>query len=115
MALVIFGEAESPIGVDEFLIYCPSCETHSWADIIVMSHYFHFYMLPFFPTNKDANVICKTCGLRRSGISFDQRLVSNYNEIKNDYRHPWSTYIGVAIIILIILSIVIINISKQPT
>jgi len=112
MSLIIFGVTQTPIGVDEFLISCPSCETHSWADIIVMSHYFHIYMLPFFPTNKDANVICKTCGLKRYGISFDQRLVSNYDEIKKEYRHPWFTYSGFAIIIFIIVSIILVATFK---
>ncbi len=110
MAFIIFGEKTTPIQVDEFLIKCPSCETHSWADIMVVSHYFHFYLLPFFPTDKDANVICKNCGLKRYGISFNQNLVSNYNEVKNQYRHPWFTYIGLTIIILIIFAIIIASI-----
>lgn len=107
MGLVIFGEKETPIGLNEFLIKCPSCETHSWADIMVVSHYFHFYFLPLFPTYKDANVICKTCGLKRYRTSFDQKLISNYNEVKSQYRHPWFSYIGLTIIILIILLIII--------
>lgn len=106
MGIAIFGEKETPIGVDEFLVKCPSCETHSWADVMVVSHYFHFYFLPFFPTGKDANVICKTCGLKRYGISFNQNLISNFNEVKSQYRHPWFTYIGLAIIISIILLII---------
>lgn len=107
MGLVIFGEKEIPIGLDEFLIKCPSCKTSSWADILVVNHYFHFYFLPFFPTGKDANVICKTCGLKRYGISFHKKLISNYSQIKSQYRHPWFTYVGVIIIVLIILLIII--------
>ena len=107
MGIIIFGENQTPIGLDEFLIKCPSCETNSWADIMVISHYFHFFLLPMFPTDKDANVICKTCGLKRYGMSFDQKLISNYNEIKSHYRHPWFTYSGLAIIILIFISIIV--------
>src|SRR5487761_2397662 len=99
MELIIFGVGQTPIGLDEFLIKCPSCETNSWAEIMVVSHYFHFFWIPFFPTEKDANVICKTCGLKRYGMSFDKNLISNYNEVKGKFRHPWFTYIGLTIII----------------
>ena len=107
MGLIIYGVRQTPIGLDEFLIKCPSCETYSWADIMVISHYFHFYFIPFFPTDKNANVICKTCGLKRYEMSFDKKLISNYDEVKGNYRHPWFTYIGLTVIILIIGSIVI--------
>ena len=106
MGLVFFGEKETPIGVDEFLVKCPSCETESLADVMVVSHYFHFYYLPFFPIEKDANVFCKTCGLKKYGISFNQNLISNYNEVKRKYRHPLFTYIGLIIVVLIILLII---------
>ena len=43
-------------------------------------------------------------------MSFDQNLISNYDEVKKNYRHPWFTYIGLAISILIIVSIVIVAI-----
>ena len=106
MGLIIYGVKQIPIGLDEFLIKCPSCEAHSWADIMVVSHYFHFYLIPFFPTEKDANVICKTCGLKRYGILFNQKLITNYSEVKRNYRHPWFAYIGLTVIILIFVAIV---------
>ena len=106
--IIVYGEKQTPIGVDEFLVKCPSCETHRWADIMVVSHYFHFFLLPFFPTGKDAIVICKTCGLKRQGMLFNQNLVSNYQEVKNKYRHPWFTYSGLAIIIFFILLIIVV-------
>ena len=107
MGLVIYGVQQTPIGLDEFLIKCPSCETYSWADTMVVSHYFQIYFVPFFPTEKDANVICKTCGLKRYAMSFDQNLISHYNEVKRNYRHPWFTYIGLAVVVLIVVSIVV--------
>ena len=106
MELIIFGVRQTPIGLDKFLIKCPSCETNSWADIMVVSHYFHFFWIPFFPTEKEANVICKTCRLKRYGMAFDKNLISNYNEVKGKFRHPWFTYIGLIILILIFLAII---------
>ena len=98
---------QTPIGLDDFLIKCPSCETYSWADVMIISHYFHIYFIPFFPIEKDANVICKTCGLKRYAMSFDKNLISHYDEIKRKYKHPPFTYIGLSVIILIIVSIII--------
>jgi hypothetical protein len=85
---------ETPIDVDEFLVKCPSCEKHSWADVMIISRYFSYGRIPMFPSSKEANVICKTCGLKRYGMSFNPNLISNYEEVKRKYKHPWWTYIG---------------------
>lgn len=110
LARIFFGVKEVPIGIDEFLVKCPSCEGHSLADILVISKYFHFFWIPFFPIEKDANVICKTCGLRRYGMIFDSNLINNYNEVKGKFKHPWFTYIGSAVFILIFVSIILASI-----
>ncbi|MEO8961436.1 MAG: hypothetical protein ABI325_06120 [Ginsengibacter sp.] len=79
--LIFFGFKETPIGIDEFKVKCPSCEGNSLADVVVVIKYFHFFGAPFFPTEKDANVICKTCGLKKYGMIFNQSLINNYNEV----------------------------------
>jgi hypothetical protein len=101
MGIVIFGKQQTAIDVDEFLVKCPCCETHSWADVMVLSIYYHIYWIPIFPFDKEANIICQTCGLKRFGVPFDAVLISNYNEVKGRFRHPWFTYTGVATLILL--------------
>ena len=93
-----YGIERTPIDVDEYLVKCPSCETHQWADVMVYSVYSHFYYIPLLPNDKDAMVICKKCGLKRTGVPFDSKLINNYQEIKHKYRHRWFTYIGGAIL-----------------
>ena len=105
MGIVIYGIKKVPIGIDESLIQCPSCEVYKWADIMIISRYAHFYWIPFFPIDKEANVICKTCGLKRDGMTFNENLVNNYSEIKHKFRHPLFTYIGLAILIFMLLAI----------
>lgn len=93
-----YGIERTPIDVGEYLVKCPSCETHQWADIMVNSVYSHFYYIPLLPNDKDAIVICKKCGLKRYGVPYNARLISNYDEVKNLYPHKWFTYTGAAII-----------------
>ena len=107
MGFVIYGVKEVPIEVDEFFIKCPSCEVHAWADILIISRYVHFYWIPFFPIEKEANIICKTCGLKRNGMPFDKNLTSNYEEVKGKYKNPWFAYTGIAIFVLICLAAII--------
>ena len=107
MGLVIFGEKEIPIGLDEFLIKCPSCKTSSWADILVVNHYFHFYFFILLNEFSFAISHLRKIYLSQHGISFHKKLISNYSQIKSQYRHPWFTYVGVIIIVLIILLIII--------
>ena len=107
MALIIFGIKETPIGIDERLVKCPSCEKHSWADMMVVSKYFHFFWIPFLPTEKEMNIICKECGLKRYGLYFDSNFISNFEEVKGKFRHPKFTYIGLALIITFVLAIIL--------
>ena len=106
MGIVIYGVKQVPIGLDEAFIKCPSCEVHNWADIMVISTYAHFYWIPFFPIDKEVNVVCKTCGLKRYGMTLNENLVNN-SEIKNKFRHPWFTYSGLAFLIFIFTAILI--------
>lgn len=107
MGIIIYGNKQTPIGFDEFLVKCPCCETHSWADVMVLSNYYHMYWIPMFPFDKNANIICKECGLKRYGRSFDSNLISNYREVKSNFRHPWFTYLGVGILSLLFLAVIV--------
>jgi len=97
---------ETPIDVDEFLVKCPSCEGYSWADVVILSRYLSYRFIPIFPTSKEANVFCKKCGLKREGMSFNKNLISNYEEIKKKYKHPWWTYLGIGLLLTFIITII---------
>jgi hypothetical protein len=107
MGAFIYGTHTVATGVEEFLIKCPSCEAHSPADVMVFSRYYHIYWVPIAPIGKEANVFCHKCGSKRIGLPFDSWLVSNYDEIKSGFKHPFFTYIGVGIISLVILAFII--------
>ena len=111
LGIIFYGSKETVITIDEWLVNCPCCETHSMADAMVMSKYYHIYWMPIFPFDKPVNVVCQKCGMVRAGITMNANLVSNYEEIKRKYRHPWFTYIGVGIFALIIISIIIASIN----
>lgn len=93
-----YGLERAVIDTDEFLIKCPSCETHQWAELLISSVYAHVYFIPIYPSYKDAFVCCKKCGLKRYEVPFNEKLIDNYQEIKNKYRNPWHTYAGTAIL-----------------
>lgn len=105
MGIIFFGNKQTPIGLDEFLIKCPSCETHNWADVMVLSNYYHLYWVPMFPFEKNANIICKKCGLKRYGRSFDESLISNFNDVSNKFKHPLFTYASAGTLTFLFLAI----------
>jgi hypothetical protein len=107
MGFVIYGTKVVPVGVDESFVKCPACETHQHADIMIESHYYHFYWIPIFPYDKSALIICQKCGLKRTRMEVSDRWFSNYREIKKRHKHPIYSYIGVAIIALIVALIII--------
>ncbi len=108
-----FGIYQVFVDVDENLMTCPSCEHDTWADIMMISNYYHFYFVPVFPTSKEVNAICTVCGFKRNGIPFDEKHFSNYQELKNKFKHPWYTYTGAGIAMGIILLIIIFNSLSQ--
>jgi hypothetical protein len=97
------GEKSAAIDVQEYMVYCPSCEGHCMADVMILSTYYHFFFVPIFPTGKEVNLICKKCGLKRYGAGFNSKTFVSFDEIKHLYRHPWFTYIGVGIAAIIAL------------
>lgn len=112
MGLIAFGENKTIIGVEEVLVYCPSCESSQWSDIMVTGRYFHIYWIPIFPVGKDLNIICRKCGLKRYGLSFKPETISNYGEIKSKFRYRWFHYLGISGIILIAMSILLVLLFK---
>ena len=92
--LIPYGTAETSIGCDAYLINCPACEADQWSDVLLVSTYYHFAGVPIFPVVKHANVYCKICGHKKIGMAFNARHFSDFEVIKNQYRHPWYTYIG---------------------
>jgi zinc ribbon protein len=107
MGFVIYGTKVVPVGVDESFVKCPACETHQHADVMVESHYYHFYWIPIFPYDKTALIICQKCGLKRTRMEINDRWFSDYREIKKRHRHPFYSYIGVAIFTLIVALMII--------
>src|SRR3569833_445176 len=107
MAFLIYGTLETPIAVDEFFIRCPSCEKDSPADAMIVSRYFHLYYIPIYPMGKEANIICKQCGIKRYGLPFDADLISNYEEVKMKFKNPLFTYLGVILIASLVFLLIL--------
>ena len=103
----VYGYKEVPISVDQLFIRCPSCETHNWADVMIISKYFHLYFIPMWPVAREVNVICESCGLKRNNIVFSEKLVDNFQEVKSRYPHPWLSYIGLICIVVFVLIVII--------
>lgn len=107
MGLIFFGNRQAAIGVEELLVQCPCCETQNWADEMVLSNYCHIYWVPIFPFEKNANIICKTCGSKRYGRPFVPSIISNFQEVKSKFRHPWFTYLGAGTFSFIVIAVII--------
>ena len=112
MGFIKADENKIIIGVDELLIHCPSCESSQWSDIMVTGKYFHIYWIPIFPVDKELNVICKNCGLKRYGLPFNEKIINNYTEMKMRFAHPLFTYMGISIFVVFILTLFILRSLK---
>jgi len=109
MGIIIFGSKEATIGVDELMVRCPSCEAHNFADVMVVSKYFHVYYIPIFPYAKEATIICQKCGLRRYNLPFEKRLFSDFDEIKKRFKHPWYTYSFIVLVTILVIGGFVLN------
>lgn len=109
MGIVFYGTKIIPVGVDEFFIKCPVCESHQYADVMIESHYYHFYFIPMMPYDKTALIICQNCGLKRNRMDFSDQWFSNYKEIRSKFRHPWYAWLGAGFLGLVFASLIIKN------
>ena len=81
--------------------------------MMVYSNYYHIFWIPIFPFDKEVSVACTKCALRRHGLSFNQRLINNFEEIKNQYKHPWYTYIGISTFLLLIVFAILAALTQK--
>jgi len=109
MGILIHGVKKATIGIDEFMVKCPSCEVDCFADIMITSNYYHFWFIPMFPFEKEANIVCQRCGLRRYNVPFNSRTFKNYAEVKHKFRHPWYTYFATAFVALMVLIAIVVS------
>lgn len=114
MAFFYYGVKKANIGMDEFLVKCPSCEADQFADVMITSNYYHIYLVPIFPFEKEANIVCQKCGLRRYDVPFNKRTFKNYGEIKHKFRHPWYTWFFTGLMATVILVAIIIAAVADP-
>ncbi len=105
--ILIKGTRTIPITTDEFFVRCPCCEADSLADALVLSKYFHLYWIPIIPVGIEVTLICIKCGLKRPNMPFDAKLVSNYQEIKSKFKHPYFSWLGILIITVIIIGSIV--------
>ena len=109
MAILIYGVKKTPIGVDEVLTNCPSCEVDTYEDIYVTSNYYHMFFIPIFPIEKEVTFFCQKCGLRRTDIPLTPNSIKNFQEVNKKFRHPWYTYFFLLFILAITLIPVLYN------
>ena len=112
MAFYAHGTKKVPIRADELLVRCPACEAAEWADVMVWSNCYHIYWLPVFPYEKEADIVCKNCGLKRYGRSFDAQLFSNFHEVEDNFRHPLIAYTGCAVLAIFLLCVAAVKLSQ---
>lgn len=105
--MIFFGTKDTPIGVDEQMVYCQSCEGYAMADLMITSSYFHIYYLPLFPVSKEVNIRCQACGLKNYGLPLNSEVVSNATELNKKFGHPWYTYIFLGLFVILILVAII--------
>lgn len=107
MAFIYFGTKDAAIGITEQMVFCPSCECDAYADVMVMSTYFHIYLLPLFPVSKEVNLICQKCGLKRYGSGFNSGILKNHAALKGKFHHPWYTFVFTGFVVLLIIMAII--------
>lgn len=115
IGLIIFGQYRTPIGVDQVLCRCNSCQKDTWSDLMVESVYIHLYYIPIFPVDKLANLICEECGNKRYGIEFSSKFIPTYPEIKSRFRHPPKTYLLSGILFFLILIAIFVSVLDDKT
>ncbi|TAD83244.1 MAG: zinc-ribbon domain-containing protein [Bacteroidetes bacterium] len=115
--IVYFGTKTHNTRVIETTLYCPVCERETPTDLLQVSHYFHVFWIPCFPTEMENVTFCHNCAMKRTGVDTEKFKHSKDYETIKRVKHPLFTYAGAAftgIPIIVFICSMLIDWLKHP-
>lgn len=122
--MIIYGTRSKQLTHENLMDKCPNCGSLGTSEMYVFQKYAHVFWIPFFPIRKIGVSQCNHCKQVLKENEMSGELKETYNRIKSGTKTPIWTFIGLALLTVLIVSIVIserdksariATLVKQPT
>lgn len=102
--MIIYGSKATQLAKESISGSCPHCQQPNSIDMYVFQRYAHIFWIPFVPIGKTGVSQCAHCKqiLKLKEMSSSLKLA--YQEVSRQTKTPYWTFIGVALVGVLIIN-----------
>jgi zinc-ribbon family len=105
--MIIYGTRAKRLTHENLMDKCPNCGSLGTSEMHVFQKYAHVFWIPFFPIRKIGVSQCNHCKQVLKDNEMPGELKETYNRVKAGTKTPIWSFIGAALLAVLIISIVI--------
>ena len=102
--MIIYGSKATQLAKESITESCPHCQQSNSIDMYVFQRYAHVFWIPFFPIGKTGVSQCAHCKQILKFKEMSSTLRVAYQETSRQTKTPYWTFIGVALVGLLIIN-----------
>ncbi|HVU97880.1 MAG TPA: hypothetical protein VHE34_21800 [Puia sp.] len=102
--MIIYGSRAKQLAKETIADPCPDCQSNNSVDMYVFQRYAHIFRIPFFPITKTGASQCTHCKQVLKLKEMPPSLQVAFDNVKSRTKTPIWTFIGVALIGLLIVN-----------
>lgn len=102
---MIVGYNTITTGTQElFNTKCSNCGKKGAMRMFTFSNYFHIFLIPFCPYQKDGATHCSNCNQKLYNTQFSEELLHEYYQMKTDAKKAYWQFTGLVLFIIFIIA-----------
>jgi hypothetical protein len=110
--MIVYGTKAKQLAKESLTDKCPNCGTQNSLDMYVFQRYAHVFWIPFAPIGKTGVSQCDHCKQVLKQKEMPTPLKASYDNVKAQTKTPFWTFIGLALLVVLISSAVVSNKNK---
>ena len=111
--MIVYGTKAKQLAKEALTDKCPNCGTQNSVDMYVFQKYAHVFWIPFTPIGKTGVSQCSHCKQALKTKEMPTQLKASYDNVKAQTKTPFWTFIGLALLVVLITSAVISDRNKS--
>jgi hypothetical protein len=114
--MIIYGTRNTQLIKEVLTEKCPNCENQASTEMYVYQKYAHIFWIPFFPISKKGISQCDHCKKVYTDNDMPPVLLKAFFNLEKQTKIPKWTFVGLALIGVLIVSVIYSGITdKQNT
>jgi hypothetical protein len=105
--MIVYGTKAKQLAKEALTDKCPNCGTQNSLDMYVFQKYAHLFWIPFMPIGKTGVSQCSHCKQVLKQKEMPTQLKAAYDNVKAQTKTPVWTFIGLALVVVLITSAII--------